>query len=150
MVQMWSSSIEWCICMSYNAYSHLAQHVRIFIVEHSLLGLILFPIEIVSYNMDKHQYISLSMIVILSSDINDSPNDDTSYNGLHRFIHVRTREWLSIDNSDTTNVYSADRSGVCMRIQDIDTIFIELWYEWSTIFFLLCMRWHTWQSLSLS
>jgi hypothetical protein len=56
--------------MSYKAYSHLA--------EHSSLGLILFPIGIVSYNMDKHQHISLSMIVIVSSDLNDSASKDTS------------------------------------------------------------------------
>jgi hypothetical protein len=97
MVQVWSSSIDWCIDMPCKAFSHLAEHARMFIVEHSSLDLILFPIGIVSYNMDKYQHISLSMHVLVSSDPERSPSDDTSYDGIHRFIHVRTVEWLSID-----------------------------------------------------
>jgi hypothetical protein len=78
--------------MSYKASSHLGKHVRMCLVEHSSSGLILFPIGIVPYNMEKHQHISLSMVVIVSSDPEGSSSDDTSYDGIHCFIHVRTVE----------------------------------------------------------
>jgi hypothetical protein len=90
-----AKAFEWYTCglaqssvaftyMSSKAYSHLA--------EHSSLSLILFSIERVSYNMDKHQHISLPMIVIVSFDPEGSPSDDISYDGTHSFTYFRTVE----------------------------------------------------------